>query len=166
LKQLTGFQRGGDTLRNIINTNVVTPVIQESLLSAEHLGQAQMKFSVNKRLCVPPDGDQHLDLKLHIQKKKANIFATFKSCNLPRTSKMFIQQDRNILQRFIIEYRAPANVTLNEPCCPLIEGQTLVVTLGNSPDIRTCGNYANAFADAVFKIGGKYHRINVVFNRY
>jgi hypothetical protein len=40
LKQHGVFQDGGDTLKNIINNDVVTPVIQESLLSAEHLGQA------------------------------------------------------------------------------------------------------------------------------
>ncbi|KAK2140105.1 hypothetical protein LSH36_1484g00008 [Paralvinella palmiformis] len=33
LKQNGVFQDGGDTLRNIINKHVVTPMIQESLLS-------------------------------------------------------------------------------------------------------------------------------------
>ena len=57
------FQDGGDTLRNIINKDIVTPEIQESLLGAEHLGQAKLNMFVDKRLCEPPDSDQHLNLK-------------------------------------------------------------------------------------------------------
>ncbi|KAK2164242.1 hypothetical protein LSH36_67g03032 [Paralvinella palmiformis] len=49
LKQRGVFQDGGDTLRNIINKDVVTTVVQESLLSAEHVGQAQMNVLVDKR---------------------------------------------------------------------------------------------------------------------
>ena len=37
LKRHGVFQDGGDTLKNLINKNVVTPEIQESLLSAEHI---------------------------------------------------------------------------------------------------------------------------------
>ena len=35
------FQDSGDKLKNIVNKDVVTPDMQESMLSAEHLGQAQ-----------------------------------------------------------------------------------------------------------------------------
>ena len=70
------FQDGGDTLKNLINKDVVTPEIQESLLSAEHIGQAQMKVFVDKRPCEPPDSEHHLNLKAPIQKNKA------KTCNL------------------------------------------------------------------------------------
>ena len=45
------FQDGGDPLKNIINKDVVTPESQEALLSAKHLGQAQMEVFVGKRLC-------------------------------------------------------------------------------------------------------------------
>jgi len=76
LKQHGVFQDGSDTLKNIITKDVVTPVIQESLLSAEHLGQSQMKVFVDKRLCEPPDSIQHLDLKSPIQKNKAQTFAS------------------------------------------------------------------------------------------
>ena len=51
LKRHVMFQDGGDTLENLINKDVVTPEIQESLLSAEHIGQAQMKVFVDKRPC-------------------------------------------------------------------------------------------------------------------
>ena len=59
------FQDGGDTLKNLINNDVVTPEIQESLPSADHLGQgqAQTKFLVDKHLCEPPDSDHRLNLK-------------------------------------------------------------------------------------------------------
>ena len=76
LKQQGLFCDGGDTLKNIINKDVVTSVIQESLLSAEHLGQEQMKVFVNKRLCEPSDSEQHLDLKSSMQKNKAKTFAS------------------------------------------------------------------------------------------
>lgn len=49
LKEHSVFQDGGDTLKNIINKDVVTPQIQQSLLGAEHLGQAQMKVFVDTR---------------------------------------------------------------------------------------------------------------------
>ena len=68
------FQDGGDTLKNLINKDVVTPEIQESLLSAEHIGKAQMKVFVDKRPCEPPDGEHHLNLKAPIQKNKAKTF--------------------------------------------------------------------------------------------
>ena len=42
------FQDGGDTLKNLIKKDVVTPEIQESLFCAEHTGQAQMKVFVDK----------------------------------------------------------------------------------------------------------------------
>ena len=51
LKRHGMFQDGGDTLKNLINKDVVTPEIQESLLSAEHIGQTQMKVFVDKRPC-------------------------------------------------------------------------------------------------------------------
>ena len=46
------FQDGVDTLRNKINEDVVTPVIQESMLSAEHLGRVQMKVCVSLQIVV------------------------------------------------------------------------------------------------------------------
>ena len=71
----------GATLKNIINKDMVTPEIQESLLAAESLGLSQMRTFVDKRLCQPPDSDKHLDLKAPIQK---NIAKTQK---FPRASK-------------------------------------------------------------------------------
>ena len=59
------------TLKNLINKDVVTPAIQESLLSAEHIGQAQVNVFVGKRPYEPPDSDHHLNLKALIQKNKA-----------------------------------------------------------------------------------------------
>ena len=71
LKRHGMFQDGGDTLKNLINKNMVTPEIQESLLSAEHIRQAQMKVFVDKRPCEAPDSEHHLHLKAPIQKNKA-----------------------------------------------------------------------------------------------
>ena len=71
LKRHGVFQDGGDMLKNLINKDVVTHEIQESLLSAEHIGQAQMKVFVDKCLCEPPDSGHRLNLKAPIQKNKA-----------------------------------------------------------------------------------------------
>ena len=213
MKQHGVFQDGGGTLQNIITKDVVTPVIQESLLSAEKLGQAQMTVFVNKRLCEPPESNQHLDLKSPIQKNNAKTFASLYEVVKPSKSKQnTIKVDRNILQRLLTAYKAgrevnlenilqhelmtiplslattsgslhstnksvlaniltqqvqtPANVTLNQPSCLLIDGQALVMAVGKPPDIRTFGDYANTFANTVFKMGAEYQRIDVVFDRY
>ena len=70
------FQDGGDTFKNRINNDVVTSEIHKYLLSAERLGQAQMKVFVGKCLCEPPHSDHHLNLKAPIQKNKAKTFAS------------------------------------------------------------------------------------------
>uniref|UniRef100_UPI00358E4F58 protocadherin-15 n=1 Tax=Myxine glutinosa TaxID=7769 RepID=UPI00358E4F58 len=183
------------------------------LFSAEHLGQVQMKVFVDKRLCEPPDSDQHLDLKSPVQKNKAKTFAAlYKVVQFSKGKQNTIKVDRNILQRLITAYRAgrevnlenilqhepmtdplsldttsgclhstnksvlakiltqkvqtPANVTLDEPSCLVIDGQALVMALGKSTDIRTFGDYADTFANIVFRMGEKYQRIDVVFDRY
>ena len=51
---------------------MVTTAIQESLLSAGHIRQAQMNVFLDKRMCEPPDSDHQLNLKAPIQNNKAN----------------------------------------------------------------------------------------------
>lgn len=87
LKQHGMFQDGSNTLKNIITKDVVTPVIQESLLSAEHFGQAQIKVFVDRLLCEPPDSNQHLDMKSLIQKNKAKTFVSLYEVGQPSKSK-------------------------------------------------------------------------------
>ena len=107
------FQDGGDTLKNLINKDVVTPGIQETLLSVEHLGQAQMKVFVDKRLCEPPVSDHHLNLKAPIQKNKANASSSLYEAVQPSKGKQnIIKVDGNILQRLITTYRAGREVNL------------------------------------------------------
>ena len=108
------FQDGGDTLNNIINKYVVTPEIEESLPSAEHLGQEQMKVFVNKPMCVPPDSDHHLNLKAPIQKNEANTFASLYEDVQP-SKQNIIKMDRNILQRLITACREGREVNLENP---------------------------------------------------
>ena len=120
------FQDGGDTLKNVINKDVVTPDIQESLLSAEHLGQAQMKVFVDKHLCEPPDSDHHLNLKAPIQKNKAKIFSSLYEVVQPSNSKQnIIKVDRNILQRLITAHRAGREVNLEN----IIQHELMTVPL-------------------------------------
>ena len=107
------FQDGGDTLKNLINMDLVTPDIQESLLSAEHLGQTQMKLFVDKRLCETPGSDHHLNLKAPIQKNKAKTFSSLYEVVQSSNSKQnIIKVDRNILQRLITAHRAGREVNL------------------------------------------------------
>ncbi|KAK1879977.1 Aerobic magnesium-protoporphyrin IX monomethyl ester [oxidative] cyclase [Dissostichus eleginoides] len=111
--QVSADQNGGDTLKNIINKDVVTPEIQESLLGAEHLGQAQMKVFVDKRVCEPPDSDQHLGLKSPIRKNKAKTFASlYEVVQLSKNKQNTIKVDRQILQRLVTVYRAGRKVDL------------------------------------------------------
>ena len=133
---------------NVINKDVLTPVIQESLLSAEQLGRAQMRVFVDKRLCEPVDSDQHMDLKSHIQNNKAKTFAFLYEVVQPSKGKAKAYQSGQ--EHPTKAYRA--NVTLYETSCLLIDGQGLVMELGNPLDIRT--------------IGAKLRRIDLVFDRY
>ena len=59
-----------------------------------------------------------------------------------------------------------ANVAIDEASCLLIDGQALVMALGKPPGIKTFGDIANIFTETVFKMGAKYQRIDVVFDRY
>ena len=202
------------TLKNIINKDVATPEIQESLLAAESLGLSQMRTFVDKRLCQPPDSDMHLDLKAPIQKNKAKTFASlYEVVKVSKGKENTIKVDRNILQRLITAYRAGRDVNLENilqhelmtiplslaitdgilhstnksvlaniltqqveisannavdeaSSCLLIDGQALVMALGKPPGIKTFGDFANIFTETVFKMGAKYQRIDVVFDRY
>ena len=59
-----------------------------------------------------------------------------------------------------------ANVAVDEASCLLIDGQALVMAHGKPPGMKTFGDFANIFAETVFKMGAKYQRIEVVFDRY
>ena len=101
------------TLKNIINKDMVTPEIQESLLAAESLGLSPMRTFVDKRLCQPPDSDMHLDLKAPIQKIKAKTFASlYEVVKVSKGKQNTIKVERNILQRLITAYRAGRDVNL------------------------------------------------------
>ncbi|KAK5894619.1 hypothetical protein CesoFtcFv8_011293 [Champsocephalus esox] len=69
----------------------------------------------------------------------------------------------NILTKHV---QTPADVPLQEPSCLASDGQALVMALGKPPDTTTFGDYANKFAETVLKMGEKYQRVDVVFDRY
>ena len=213
LQQHGVFQDGPDTLRNIMNNDLVTPEIQDPLLSAELLGHEQMQVFVARRLCEPSDSDQHLNMKSPIHKNRAKTVSSLYEVVQPCRGKHgTIKVDRNILQRLITAYRSgrevhlenilqhelmtvplslattsgslhstnksvmaniltqhvevPANITVVEPSCLLIDGQALVMALGKPTDIATFGQYADTFTNTVFRMGANYGRIDVVFDRY
>ena len=113
LKQQGVFQDGVDTLKNVINSDVATPEIQESLLGADHHGQVQMKAFVDQRLNAPPNSEQHLSLKAPIRKNNAKTFATLYEVVQPSKGRQDpVKVDRNILQMLKTAYRAGREVNL------------------------------------------------------
>ena len=61
------------------------------------------------------------------------------------------------------QVEVPANITVVETSCLLIDGQALVMALGKPTDIAT---YADTFTNTVFGMGANYGRIDVVFDGY
>ena len=49
-----------------------------------------------------------------------------------------------------------ANVAVDEASCLLIDGQALVMAIGTLPGIKTFGDFANIFTEAVFKMETTY----------
>ena len=88
LQQHGVFQDGPDTLRNIMNNDLVTPEIQDSLLCAELLGHEKIKVFVARRLCEPPGSDQHLNLKSAIHKNGAKTFSSLYEVMQPCKGKL------------------------------------------------------------------------------
>ena len=114
LKQHGVFHNKVSTLQNMINKDLVTVSIQESLLGAECLGKKQLNEFVEKRICLAPDNDQHVDLKAPIHKNKALTFASLYTVVQDVKGKQnTIKMDRNILQRLITVYRAGREVNLD-----------------------------------------------------
>ena len=114
LKQHGVFHNKSQTLQNMMNKDVVTATIQESLLSAERLGKEQFDEFVKKRICEPPESEQHISIKAPIHKNKAATFASLYTIVEDVKGKQnTIKVDRNILQRLITAYRAGREVNLN-----------------------------------------------------
>ena len=101
------------TLKNIINKDMITTDIKESLLAAESRGLSQMRTCVDKRLCQPRDSDMHLDLKAPFQKNKAKIFdSLYEVVKVSKGKQNTIKVDRYILHRLITAYRPGCDVNL------------------------------------------------------
>jgi hypothetical protein len=60
----------------------------------------------------------------------------------------------------------PEVIKLHDTSSCLIDGQALVVVLGKPDGAVTFGDLADAYVNAVLKAGAKYHRIDIVFDRY
>lgn len=208
-----GVFQENDTLKNIINKDVVTQEIQKSLLNAQGLGAEQMKVFINKRLCEPPQSEHHLNIRAPIKKNKAKTFTSlYEVAPVSKNKQKAVKADRTILQRLLTAYKAGrkvnleqilkhelmivplalasttgslhstnksilmgiltknvpvhSNINIASPSTLIIDGQALVMSIGKSPEIKTFGNYADKFANTVFKMGEKYQRIDIVFDRY
>lgn len=69
----------------------------------------------------------------------------------------------NILTK---ELTTTSNVTLIGSTCLVIDGQALVMGLGNTPNAKTFGEFADIFIKAVFAMGANFERIDITFDRY
>lgn len=58
-KQHGMFASKLSTLQDVVNKDLATPSIQESLLNAEHLGTKQMTEFVERRICTAPGADDY-----------------------------------------------------------------------------------------------------------
>ena len=76
LKEHGVFNPSGETLQNIVNKDMVTRRIQESLLNAESLGKDQLKPFVTARLCKHPSSQNNVTPETPISKNKALTFAS------------------------------------------------------------------------------------------
>ena len=80
----------------------------------KYLGKKQLDEFVEKRMCVAPENDKHVDLKAPIHKNKALTFASlYTVVQYVKGKQSTIKTDRNILQRLIMAYRAGRDVNLN-----------------------------------------------------
>ena len=61
----------------------------------------------------------------------------------------------------------PETIQLHDTSsCLIIDGQALVVALGKPDGAVTFGDLADIYVKAVLTVGEKYHRIDIVFDRY
>ena len=103
-----------DRLQNMVNKDLITVSIEDSLLGAEYLGKKLINAFVEKRICLAPDNDQHVDFKTPIRENKAVTFASLYTVVQGVKGKQFtIKMDRNILQRLITAYRAGREVNFD-----------------------------------------------------
>ena len=90
----------------------MTPAIQESLLSAEYIGQGKK----DKGMFESPNIDQHLDIKSLFQKNKAKTCASLYEAVQPSKGKQrFTKVDRNILQLMTVPIFLPHSVVVYIP---------------------------------------------------
>ena len=87
--------------------------------------------------------------------------------SLATTSGSLHSTNKSVMASILTQQvEVPANITVVEPSCLLIDGQALVMALGKQTDIATFGQYADTFTNTVFRMGANYGRIDVVFDRY
>ena len=114
LKQNGVFHNKVDTLQNMINNDLVTVSIEESLLGAECLGKKKLIEFVEKSISLAADNDLHVDLKVPIRKNKAVTFASlYTVVQDVKGKRSTIKMNRNSLQRLITAYMAGREVNVD-----------------------------------------------------
>ena len=66
---------------------------------------------------------------------------------------------QNTLCPELIEIDFPAS-------CLVIDGQAWVVAFGKSASAVNFGDYADTFVNSIWRVGARFQRIDVVFDRY
>lgn len=105
-------------LKNSVTKDLVTEAIQESLLNAKALGQAQLDRFVKERLVIEIGQNEPAKKfydTLHLNKAQtfASLYEVIRKGS--KTEKeTVLQADRCILQRLIAAYQAGRNVNMEE----------------------------------------------------
>eukprot|EP00112_Aurelia_sp_Birch-Aquarium-sp1_P026470 Seg940.1 transcript_id=Seg940.1/GoldUCD/mRNA.D3Y31 product="hypothetical protein" protein_id=Seg940.1/GoldUCD/D3Y31 len=72
-----------------------------------------------------------------------------------------------LIEKLTEGINCPESIDLNgKTACLVIDGQALVVSLGKPNGCSSFGDLADTFVQAVLQMGKRYHRIDVVFDRY
>ena len=64
------------------------------------------------------------------------------------------------------DVECPAELTLEEESCLVIDGMALVVALGKPAELITFRDLGDAFVRAVLRLGRSFQRIDVTFDQY
>ena len=110
LKVFTPVDGSTDSLHSIATKDVATPEIQESLLSAEELGQSKLDIFVEERL-------MNSIVKFRDRLQKSNPLTFMSLCEVsngdPKGKVTTVKANRTILQRLVTAFQAGRKVDLH-----------------------------------------------------
>ena len=205
-----------ETLQNVATKDLATPEIEQSLVQARSLGQAQLERFVEQRL-LSSEREENVEENFRdpICNNTPPTFANLydiKGAAASSEKRMILHADRNILCRLLTAYEArrevnlqailkhellpvplsfieinqtmrtgnkailadvvtekvkcPESITLQGHAALFIDGFALVAAIGKPERVKSFGEFADCYVDAVLRKGSGYKRIDVLFDRY